>query len=293
MKLSGSDVLSFIDLAKYLAQYGYEYNIDNDDDCNNLREAILTLSSDYILRATFYYSGAARVSKFKFKNEDDSKFISTVKKNLIGDFIVDYDRLFRLLNANEPIYLDGQVFEIFTAIGLDNEPIFPDHRKQASKTNGYYFSVQIGGEIDSPVIKIGNLHYVKADIDKAIKIGFFDDSTSKKQTYETIQQLMIEAQLKIDSLERQLAQAENELTTLKQSHSDIVEYSYATPAMAIMNEVITEFWTNYDPSQPAPKQSTITAWIISNFENISPALALNIDKVCRHSDAKSGGQYKR
>ena len=63
--------------------------------------------------------------------------------------------------------------------------------------------------------------------------------------------------------------------------------------MQIMNKVITQFWINYDPSQPAPKQSTITKWITDNFDNISPALALNIDKVCRHSDARSGGKYKR
>ena len=62
--------------------------------------------------------------------------------------------------------------------------------------------------------------------------------------------------------------------------------------MEIMDAVINEFWINYSPEQPAPKQSIITNWITQNFD-ISPALALNIDKVCRHSDARSGGQYKR
>jgi hypothetical protein len=63
--------------------------------------------------------------------------------------------------------------------------------------------------------------------------------------------------------------------------------------MNIMNEVITRFWSKYDPNQPAPKQSTITKWITDNFDGISDALALNIDKVCRHSSARSGGKYKR
>ncbi|WP_372886091.1 hypothetical protein [Psychrobacter sp.] len=78
----------------------------------------------------------------------------------------------------------------------------------------------------------------------------------------------------------------------KPAQVEAVKYSYTTPAMEIMDAVINEFWINYSPEQPAPKQSIITNWITQNFD-ISPALALNIDKVCRHSDARSGGQYKR
>lgn len=68
---------------------------------------------------------------------------------------------------------------------------------------------------------------------------------------------------------------------------------YVTPAISIMNKVITEFWIDYDPNDPAPKQSTITDWITDKFDGVSDALALNIDKVCRHTSARSGGKYKR
>lgn len=68
---------------------------------------------------------------------------------------------------------------------------------------------------------------------------------------------------------------------------------YVTPAISIMNEVIAEFWIDYDPNDPAPKQSTITDWITDKFDDVSDALALNIDKVCRHTSARSGGKYKR
>ena len=292
MKLSGGDVLSFVDLAKYLAQYGYEYNVHNNDDSNNLKEIILNLCLDYMLRTTFYYSGAATISKFRYKSEDDFKIISTVKKNITGDFILDKDSLLKLLQNNEPIYLDGQSFDIFTAIGLDDEPIFPNHNEQARKEKGYYFSVKIGGEIDSPVIKMGNLHYVKADIDKAIEIGFLDHITGREREQEKTQQIIIEAQAKIAELENQLKQVKAELAD-KPAIIDNKKSLYVTPAINIMNKVIAEFWIDYDPSQPAPKQSTITKWITDNFDGISDALALNIDKVCRHSDAKSGGQYKR
>lgn len=91
----------------------------------------------------------------------------------------------------------------------------------------------------------------------------------------------------------ELVEAKTELEVIKQNNPDTSKNLYTTPAINIMNEVITEFWIDYDPDQPAPKQSTITSWITNNFEGTSSALALNIDKVCRHSSAKSGGKYKR
>ena len=98
-----------------------------------------------------------------------------------------------------------------------------------------------------------------------------------------------------DQLVEELATANNTIKDLKNKPAQVeaVKYSYTTPAMEIMDAVINEFWINYDSDQPAPKQSTITEWITDNFDDISYALALNIDKVCRHSDARSGGKYKR
>lgn len=91
----------------------------------------------------------------------------------------------------------------------------------------------------------------------------------------------------------ELVEAKTELEVIKKYNPDTSKHLYTTPAINIMNEVITEFWVDYDPDQPAPKQSTITSWITNNFEGTSSALALNIDKVCRHSSAKSGGKFKR
>lgn len=122
---------------------------------------------------------------------------------------------------------------------------------------------KIGYSLDDLIAKQERLYYISED-------------------YEVDEQV-IDYKKRIEELEQQL---ENE-------KPEISKRLYTTPAMQIMNKVITQFWINYDPSQPAPKQSTITKWITDNFDNISPALALNIDKVCRHSDARSGGKYKR
>lgn len=89
-----------------------------------------------------------------------------------------------------------------------------------------------------------------------------------------------------------IARLEAKLKTFETSKECSNKPLYTTPAMNIMNAVIKEFWLEYDSSQPAPKQVTITRWITEKFEGTSDALALNIDKVCRHSDAKSGGKYK-
>lgn len=97
-----------------------------------------------------------------------------------------------------------------------------------------------------------------------------------------------------EQLVEELATANDTIKKLKDKPAQVetVKHSYTTPAIEIMAAVINEFWINYSPEQQAPKQLVITSWITKNFD-ISAALALNIDKVCRHSEARSGGQYKK
>ena len=98
-----------------------------------------------------------------------------------------------------------------------------------------------------------------------------------------------------EQLINELAAANDQIAKLKSQleQPTIDKHSYTTPAINIMDKVITEFWLDYNPNQSAPKQEIIVRWITGNFDGVSKALALNIDKVCRHSDAKKGGQYKR
>ncbi len=101
---------------------------------------------------------------------------------------------------------------------------------------------------------------------------------------ETNEQLINELEAANDQIARLKSQLEQSTTDRR---------SYTTPAMNIMDKVITEFWLDYNPNQSAPKQEIIVRWITGNFDGVSKALALNIDKVCRHSEARSGGKYKR
>ena len=98
-----------------------------------------------------------------------------------------------------------------------------------------------------------------------------------------------------EQLINELAAANNQIAKLKSQLKQSTTYkrSYTTPAMNIMDKVITEFWLDYNHNQSAPKQEIIVRWITGNFDGVSKALALNIDKVCRHSEARSGGKYKR
>ena len=121
-------------------------------------------------------------------------------------------------------------------------------------------------------ISFDDIYIPRAELDKLFKVGSEKDD-------------------EINQLKARNIELEAKQVAFDQSNFDT--NSYTTPAIDVMNSVIKKFWIDYSPDQPAPKQSTITTWITDNFEDISPALALNIDKVCRHSDAKSGGKYKR
>lgn len=123
----------------------------------------------------------------------------------------------------------------------------------------------------------------------SFKMGNPTVAYDEPETIEQFRESLAAANAKIVDLDSQLTQARVDFEQAIINNKAL----YTTPAINIMNAVITEFWINYHPDQPAPKQSTITKWIIDNFDGISDALALNIDKVCRHSDARSGGKYKR
>lgn len=260
MDVSYRRLLTFKEVAKYLARYGYEYDLDNKDDCNKLRGIILALCSDYILRATFYYSGAALIDKAKFKDQKTVKYISTKKDNISGDFIVEYDSLVKLLKTSEPIYLDGQTFNIFTAMGIDDLPAMSDTQDKASETNGYFFSVRIEGEINSPVIKINDLRYSRADIDEAINIGFLGKIPNNEQTDEPNQQL-IDAQEQIDDLTKKLKVTEKELAAAKINCNEPIdersEKSYQN-TIGLLLEVMTSPRAEGGQA-PFPSESDIIA----------------------------------
>ena len=169
------------------------------------------------------------------------------------------------------------------------------------REHDYYDSVSSG---NAHYIAINNLLFPSEQVqvyisskrtdepNKPTATGTFGSPTVAYDEPETIEQFreaLAAANAKIVDLHSQLPQARVDFEQAIINNKAL----YTTPAINIMNAVITEFWINYHPDQPAPKQSTITKWIIDNFDGISDALALNIDKVCRHSDARSGGKYKR
>ena len=159
-------------------------------------------------------------------------------------------------------------------------------------------------------------HLIKKDW---IFEGFNDEATMKKIDE---QKLLTPLQSNLDEHARQLSdqlnqtkadndelQAENDRlkteitelqnciadleTQLKQAQSSQPKRTYTTPAIEAMEGVIKEFWQDYDPDTPAPKQDTIKQWLLDNFDAVdSNNLALSIDKVCRHPDKKKGGLSK-
>lgn len=73
------------------------------------------------------------------------------------------------------------------------------------------------------------------------------------------------------------------------------EPTYITPALDALNGVIQEFWVSYDTENnlPIPKQSVVASWIKANYPDIQANdICTYIDKICRHPNAKRGGNKK-
>jgi hypothetical protein len=73
------------------------------------------------------------------------------------------------------------------------------------------------------------------------------------------------------------------------------QINYSTPAINAAIAVIKEFWEDYNPNgdQPPPKQDYVKQWLSDNHPEIeSNILREAIDKICRHPEAKNGGNSK-
>lgn len=293
-------------------------NRKTDTDISFDKKRVLTLIENKIIPMVFKFEGFVTwgcVSKGKYQ-------YYSIKMNGYFNFIENNNK-----QAME--IFEGSLDEILLSKAIIYHLDSPDIRGGAPEgikpEKGEIVSFKTGGR--SPALTPDLTPYLTTEpsypsIENSIKIynnkvgvlkvdleNFINKIRNKAMDNKT----QIEAlESKIEKLESKSKEIKSENTNLRQqleklaadniqianlknepAQSKSDKRSYTTPAISIMDKVIDKFWVNYDPDQPAPKQSTITAWIIDNFNDISSALALNIDKVCRPDSAKSGGKYKR
>lgn len=271
------DLLSFEEVAEYLESQGYYYNINNEYDYNRLRNFIVDLYHERKLMPLFFYSGWGVVTVV---NKKDIEVIDSREAYLKGYFgVVEIGEILRkILKEGKVINIKEYECYHYSPDDIARLPIHGDDVYSAGDSTSL---TTVEFEVGKPsfFITFDDLRYSKKVFERLFNINQIDEQSQR----------LIEAQAKIADLENQLTQVKAD----KPASINNDKSPYVTPAINIMNEVITEFWIDYDPNDPAPKQSTITEWITNNFEGVSDALALNIDKVCRHTSARSGGKYKR
>ncbi|MDC4985107.1 hypothetical protein OHW15_03850 [Acinetobacter baumannii] len=103
-----------------------------------------------------------------------------------------------------------------------------------------------------------------------------------------------EQQLSVNDVESTLEKAKS-FYSHNNEISLLPEPTYTTPALDALNGVVQEFWINYDTESnlPIPKQSVVEAWIKENYPDVQgAAMRTYIDKICRHPNAKAGGNKK-
>lgn len=285
------DYMTFKELTDYLNHRQFlEGDLSIQEDYDEIRSMVIDLCSKHLLRAVFSYEGKIVVDTYTYIKRDKVKRINSNKHIVRGYFLISYKELLRIVTSN------ASIFEIENP---DAHDVFatPDLPVIKLCEGSDFIHISLEDKLNIPVLKFSNIKFLKLDIDNVIEqIRSHSQYKPLNSTHAEIEKPINddnEVQARVLELTVKLEEAKTEIALLKKDTLSIDKYLYTTPAIDIMDKVIKEFWIDYDPSQPAPKQSTITAWITDNFNDISSALALNIDKVCRHSSARSGGKYKR
>lgn len=269
-----------IDKAIYYLNKKANYNID----ATELRD----LCRQLMLFPTFYFNGWA----VDFEDYD---------KNLTFDDCIDSDLL---PQVHEPFPVQGYFNDLYISDGIGGGEYFDTcvplcvdvlgHEKlrqvilcqKAGLSSTWEQQFRIVKRIPSDEIRIstasvkklidngGEIEISSADLDRIFAL--FDKLSSNHTIMDKQREYIIHLRKKLEAF-----QINKTATT------------HTTLAMQVMSEVIEEFWIDFDPEQSAPpKQEIIKRWIIDKFE-VSPALALCIDKVCRDDKAKAGGKYKK
>lgn len=267
MLFNFKDFLTLDEVGEYLVANGYpEFN----------RDRLITFVKDLInenkLSIAVYYKGNV-CNELSYRDKDQSRVYNPDDSCYINTYSwLDFNTAYALFSSESTISngissKDVRQERFNLTPNIKNYKSLIDHKNEAY--NCWTFI-----ENEDYKLTLDDVRYYRPDLD----ILFNKKADTHAQ---------------IDLLNEKLKQANAALAAFKKNTPISNKLLYTTPAIDIMKEVIKEFWINYNPNQPAPKQSTITKWITDNFDGVSDALALNIDKVCRHSDARSGGKYKR
>lgn len=283
--------MNFEELTDYL---NYRQFIEGDlsiqEDYEEIRGIVIDLCRKHLLRAVFYYKGEVTVETYTYVNKGEVRRINNKQHRVEGYFQIFHKQLLSIVKSKTPIF-EIECPDAYDVLAIPDLPVIKLYE------GSDFIHISLEDKLNIPVLKFSNIKFLKLDIDNVI------EQIRSHSQYKPLHSTNVEiekpfnddneVQARMLGLTIQLEEANTEIASPKKATLNIGKYSYTTPAIEIMNEVIKEFWINYNPNQPAPKQSTITQWITDNFDGVSDALALNIDKVCRHSDAKSGGKYKR
>lgn len=312
------DFLSLEDVGEYLNQYGYSYDPEMQADYYKLKDTILDLYNEKKLNIVFHYNDFAVMKTLRVA---ENLGIEEVEDEAFEFYISGYFHVENptpiFKNESKLVIRDGVYFYYFL-YDKDTLPIYDDANEYKHEAGRKFTSIEFGDNIEPTVIDFCDLRYPKADLDKLFSTKNDELNSVKDELAEVkAKNAKLVADIKeskttgnfsmgtptvaysesetneqlINKLEAANDQIARLKSQLEQSTTD--RRYYKTPAMNIMDKVITEFWIDYNPNQSAPKQEVIVRWITGNFDGVSKALALNIDKVCRHSEARSGGKYKR
>lgn len=312
------DFLSLEDVGEYLNQYGYSYDPEMQADYYKLKDTILDLYNEKKLNIVFHYNDFALMRTLRVA---ENLGIEEVEDEAFDLYISGYFHVENptpiFKNESKLVIRDGVYFHYFL-YDKDTLPLYDDANEYKHEAGRKFTSIEFGDNIEPTVIDFCDLRYPKADLDKLFSTKNDELNSVKDELAEVkAQNAKLVADIKESKTNGSFAMGtptvshgeprtnEQLINELKAANDQIARLksqleqpttdrrSYTTPAINIMDKVITEFWLDYNPNQSAPKQEVIVRWITGNFDGVSKALALNIDKVCRHSEARSGGKYKR
>lgn len=166
MSFSFKEFLTFEEVGHYLAEHGYSYDDQAEDDYYRLRTTILDLYNEKKINIVFHYNDYAVIKTLRIAEnlgveelkEEEFEF------NISGYFhVTNVTSIFK--SESKLVIREGAYFYYFL-YEKDKLPIYDDIDDYKTKIGRKFTSIEFGDNIEPTVIDFCDLRYPKADLDK-------------------------------------------------------------------------------------------------------------------------------
>lgn len=173
MKVLPKEFLSIGDVALFLNEHGYQYNVMSEDELNRLTQDIFDLIKQKRITPVFYYCGYVEVKKEQYLEEDGIfVLIDQFTHYLDGYFKLNDEQILIIFDDKFTVHIQNAEVETFWFKETGYKPITTNSRftKRGEDIDEFTISITIQSPVGDEQIAFEDVRYPRIELEKLVGI---------------------------------------------------------------------------------------------------------------------------